>query len=192
MATETRAEIPAPDHSGLRTAALSLLLVLTLILMWEGAKAFGAANDYALTVGGTTIDLSILTDTQLPHLTDILRAFVRTRPTQRRSALPDAFPERAVYLSGGAARLFARRRDRLRAGDPLRALVAASARAAAVRRRLADRADSGDCADGRDLDEPDRRGRVVGADDRRLSDLLPGRDLHAARLDLRAANRRSN
>src|SRR5664279_184053 len=81
MATEPRAETPAADHSGLRTAALSLLIVLVLIFVWEGLKAFGAANNYAITIGGTTINLSLFNDTQLPHLTDVLRAF--GQPAQR-------------------------------------------------------------------------------------------------------------
>ena len=59
MATQPRAETPRTDHSGLRTAALSLLLVVCLLLIWEGAKAFGAATDYRLNLGGTTIDLKI-------------------------------------------------------------------------------------------------------------------------------------
>ena len=57
MAVQPRAETPPADYSGLRTAALSLLLVVVLILFWEGAKAFGAANNYALTLGGTTVEL---------------------------------------------------------------------------------------------------------------------------------------
>jgi NitT/TauT family transport system permease protein len=81
MAAQLRAETPPPDRSGIRTAALSLLLVLILILLWEGAKAFGAANNYGINLGGTTVDLTILNDTQLPHLTDILRAF--SEPFQR-------------------------------------------------------------------------------------------------------------
>lgn len=75
MATQLRAESPPVDRSGIRTAALSLLLVLVLVLLWEGAKAFGEANNYGINLGGTTVDLTILNDTQLPHLTDIARAF---------------------------------------------------------------------------------------------------------------------
>ena len=75
MAAQLRAETPSVDRSGLRTAALSLLLVLVLLLLWEGAKAFGAANNYGINLAGTPVDLTILNDTQLPHLTDILRAF---------------------------------------------------------------------------------------------------------------------
>ena len=83
-ASTARAENPPPDYSQYRTLALSLLLVIVLALVWEGAKAFGAANNYAVNVGETTVDLNILTDTQLPHLTDIFRAF--GEPAQRNGA----------------------------------------------------------------------------------------------------------
>jgi NitT/TauT family transport system permease protein len=63
---------------------MSLLLVILLALIWEGAKAFGAANSYALNLGGATIDLTLLNDTQLPHLGDVLRAF--GEPAQRNGA----------------------------------------------------------------------------------------------------------
>lgn len=81
MATGLRAETPPPDRSGLRTAALSLLLVVLLILLWEGAKAFGEANNYGVNVAGISVDLTLLNDTQLPHITDIFRAF--GEPAQR-------------------------------------------------------------------------------------------------------------
>jgi NitT/TauT family transport system permease protein len=76
-----RVERPPRDTSGLRTAFTTALLVVLLALLWEGAKAFGAANNYALNLGGATIDLTILNDTQLPHLGSIASAFVE--PAQR-------------------------------------------------------------------------------------------------------------
>jgi NitT/TauT family transport system permease protein len=76
-----RVENPPPDYSNLRTALVSALIVVVLILVWEGVKAFGKANNYALNIGGSTLDLTLFNDTQLPHLTDILRAF--TEPAQR-------------------------------------------------------------------------------------------------------------
>jgi NitT/TauT family transport system permease protein len=79
--SETQVEAPPTDYSGLKTALTSLVLVIVLMLIWEGAKAFGAANNYALNVGGTQVDLTILNDTQLPHITDIARAF--GEPAQR-------------------------------------------------------------------------------------------------------------
>lgn len=76
-----RTEHPPADLSGLRTLATSIALIVLLVLLWEGLKAFAQSNQYALTVGGTTIDLSLLNNTQLPHLTDILRSFAE--PAQR-------------------------------------------------------------------------------------------------------------
>lgn len=84
MAVEPAAASSAPNFSGLRTAALSLLLVVVLLLLWEGAKAFAASNDYAISLGSMSIDLTLLNDTQLPHLGDIARAF--TEPAQRNGA----------------------------------------------------------------------------------------------------------
>ena len=84
MATQTRGGIPSIDRSALRTAGLSLLLVLVMVLVWEGAKAFGEASNYGVNLGGLSVDLTILNDTQLPHLTDIARAF--GEPAQRNGA----------------------------------------------------------------------------------------------------------
>lgn len=76
---------PQPrDTSGLRTALLTLAIILALALIWEGAKAFGRANDYTLEIGGSTIDLTLLNNEQLPHLADIGAAFFE--PAQRNGA----------------------------------------------------------------------------------------------------------
>lgn len=80
-ASVARVERPPRDTGGLRTALTTVLLVALIALLWEGAKAFGAANNYALNLGGATIDLTILNDTQLPHLGSIAAAF--TEPAQR-------------------------------------------------------------------------------------------------------------
>ncbi len=69
-----------PD-SRWRTPLLSVVIVLGLALLWEALKAFGASNGYALTLGGLTIDLTLFNDAQLPHLSDIARAF--GEPAQR-------------------------------------------------------------------------------------------------------------
>lgn len=104
-AIEPRAEPPAAPSSGLRTAALSLLLVICLILIWEGAKAFGAATNYSITLGGTTVDLSILNDTQLPHLSDIVKSF--GEPAQRNGApLYDMLIQSGLYTFLAALRGF--------------------------------------------------------------------------------------
>jgi NitT/TauT family transport system permease protein len=80
-ASVARVERPPRDTSGLRTVLTTALLVVLLALLWEGAKAFGEANNYALNLGGATIDLTILNDTQLPHLGSIASAFAE--PAQR-------------------------------------------------------------------------------------------------------------
>ena len=80
-ASSVRAENPPTDYTTVRTLAMSLLLVVLIVLLWEGLKTFGRANGYALTVGGTTISLTLFNDTQLPHLGDIFAAFAE--PAQR-------------------------------------------------------------------------------------------------------------
>ncbi len=105
MATESRAETPAADHSGLRTTLTTILIVIVLMLVWEGAKAFGAATNYQLNVGGSTIDLSILNDTQLPHLIDIAKAF--DEPSQRNGPpLYQTLIENGLYTFLAALRGF--------------------------------------------------------------------------------------
>ncbi len=113
MATEARAvtplnvraEAPPADYSGIKTALLSLLLIVVLALVWEGSKAFGAANGYALNVGGTSIDLTILNDSQLPHLADIGRAF--GEPAQRNGdPLYVMLLQNGLYTFGAALRGF--------------------------------------------------------------------------------------
>ncbi len=102
---DVRAEAPPADYSGIRTALFSLLLVVVLVLVWEGAKAFGAANGYALNIGGTTIDLTILNDSQLPHLADIGRAFAE--PAQRNGdPLYLMLLQNGLYTFGAALRGF--------------------------------------------------------------------------------------
>lgn len=81
LSTLARVENPPPDYSGLRIALVSVLIIVVLVLIWEGAKAFGAANNYAITIGDSVVDLTLFNNTQLPHLTDILRAF--SEPAQR-------------------------------------------------------------------------------------------------------------
>ncbi len=129
MATQLRAETPPPDRSGIRTAALSLLLVLILILAWEGAKAFGAANNYGINLGGTVVDLTILNDTQLPHLTDIFRSF--GEPFQRGGE-----PLYAMLLQNGLYTFFAALRGFLLGGAIGFALAILFAHSALLQRGL--------------------------------------------------------
>lgn len=79
---------PASTHAAprielgqFRVFFTSIVIIAVLVLIWEGGKAFAAANNYALTIAGSTIDLTLFTDAQLPHLTDIVRAF--GEPAQR-------------------------------------------------------------------------------------------------------------
>ncbi|MCC6616274.1 MAG: ABC transporter permease subunit [Anaerolineae bacterium] len=65
----------------LRRILYVALLIVLLILLWEGLKAFAASNDYALHIGDATVDLTIFNNMQLPHLSDIVKAFAE--PAQR-------------------------------------------------------------------------------------------------------------
>lgn len=100
-----RAENPPVNISNLRTIGLSILLVVFLGLVWEGAKAFGEANNYTLTVGETTIDLTLFNDVQMPHLGDILRSF--SEPAQRNGPpLYQTLIEAAAFTLWAAVRGF--------------------------------------------------------------------------------------
>ncbi len=72
---------PRIQGGQLRVFFFSLIIIAVIGILWEGGKAFASANGYALTIGGTTIDLTLFNDAQLPHLADILRAF--GEPAQR-------------------------------------------------------------------------------------------------------------
>lgn len=67
-----RAENPPADRGGLITALMAVGIVLMLLVLWEGAKWFAASNQYALQLGPVQVDLTLLNDTQLPHLGDIV------------------------------------------------------------------------------------------------------------------------
>ncbi len=77
----TRADNPPPDRTNIKTILTMLLLIVLIVLFWEGAKSFGKSNGYKLAVGDSTIDLSIFNDTKLPHLPAIIEAFFQ--PAQR-------------------------------------------------------------------------------------------------------------
>lgn len=81
-ASSVRAETASPPvSSNVRTILITVGLIVAVIVLWEGAKAFADANDYTLTVGGWTIELDVLTDQQLPHITDIIAAFGQAAQT---------------------------------------------------------------------------------------------------------------
>ena len=71
----------ARDYTTLRTYGVSILLVIVVLLVWEGAKAFGRANAYEVNVLGVTLNLSVVNNTKLPHTYDIVKAF--GEPAQR-------------------------------------------------------------------------------------------------------------
>lgn len=83
-ALTTRIDNPPKEASSRRVLLFTLLLIVLAGLIWEGSKAFARANDYALVIGGSTVDLSFLNNAQLPHLADIARAL--GEPAQRNGA----------------------------------------------------------------------------------------------------------
>ncbi|MBE2183555.1 MAG: ABC transporter permease [Anaerolineae bacterium] len=81
VAVAARAERPPAENSSFRTILTTLAMLLVMVLMWEGLKAFSQANNYEITVAGATIDLTIFNNSQLPHLTDIAASVFE--PAQR-------------------------------------------------------------------------------------------------------------
>lgn len=66
----------------LQTGITILIILLVIIILWEGMKAFSRDNNYMLALpGGVTLDLSNFNNQQLPHLGDILGSFFE--PAQR-------------------------------------------------------------------------------------------------------------
>jgi len=66
----------------LQTALMIALLLLALVGLWEGSKAFSRSVNYELALPwGGTLDLRNFNNQQLPHLGDIARAFIE--PAQR-------------------------------------------------------------------------------------------------------------
>jgi NitT/TauT family transport system permease protein len=95
-----------PTRETLITALYSLGVVIALLLFWEGFKAFGSANDYAVEVLGTTHDLTIARDLNMPHLVDIVEAF--GKPAQRNGPpLIEVLLEAAWFTAKEAALGFA-------------------------------------------------------------------------------------
>jgi NitT/TauT family transport system permease protein len=105
ISATVRVENAPPDYGSLRTAILSIVIIIVLMLLWEGAKAFSKANGYALSIGGSTIDLTIFNDAQLPHLSDIVKAY--TEPAQRNGPpLYQSLIEASIFTLWGALRGF--------------------------------------------------------------------------------------
>ena len=105
ISAAARAENPPTDYSTLRTALLSIAIIIALLLLWEGLKAFARANEYALTIGGSTIDLTLFNDAQLPHLGDILQAYAE--PAQRNGPpLYQSLIDASLFTLWGALRGF--------------------------------------------------------------------------------------
>ncbi|RMF78162.1 MAG: ABC transporter permease [Chloroflexi bacterium] len=76
-----RVETASGEGSAYRTYVISFLLVVIFVLLWEGLKLFGRANNYEIGLFGSTINLSIFNNTKLPHTYDIIKAF--GEPAQR-------------------------------------------------------------------------------------------------------------
>jgi NitT/TauT family transport system permease protein len=99
-ASAVRAENAAPtDYSGLRTVLIAGGLIVIALVLWEGLKAFAAANEYALSFGETTIDLTVFNDEQLPHLTDIIAALGKESERQQPPLYQELFRASLVTLS---------------------------------------------------------------------------------------------
>jgi NitT/TauT family transport system permease protein len=81
IATVARAESPPSDRSGLKTALMVVAILAILLILWEGAKWFAAINNYALNLGPLQVDLTLLNNTQLPHVGDIIASL--GEPAQR-------------------------------------------------------------------------------------------------------------
>ncbi|MDZ4768153.1 MAG: ABC transporter permease [Chloroflexota bacterium] len=97
---------PARLSTGTRTVLTAVLIVVCLCMLWEGLKAFSESVGYALDVGGTTVDLTLFNDAQLPHLSAIVGAF--GEPSQRGGApLYAMLFENALYTFWAALRGFA-------------------------------------------------------------------------------------
>jgi NitT/TauT family transport system permease protein len=79
-----RVETAPTDYSRVRTALIIIGILVLVVAFWEGMKAFSKANDYAVNIGSTTLDLSNFNDTQLPHLGAIFESFLE--PAQRNGA----------------------------------------------------------------------------------------------------------
>lgn len=66
----------------IQTAVIMLTLLVMIVILWEGVKAFSRANNYALELpGGAVLDLKSFNNQQFPHLGDILKSF--GEPAQR-------------------------------------------------------------------------------------------------------------
>jgi len=73
---------PQKSSEFIQTGITIVSLLILVVLVWEGAKAFSRENGYALVLTpDTTIDLSNFNDQQLPHLGAILNSFME--PAQR-------------------------------------------------------------------------------------------------------------
>lgn len=105
QAVSVRAEKPPREFSGLRTLLFSLLIVFMIGVIWEGAKVLARSVNYTIPIGESAIDLSVLTDRQLPHLGQIAAAFVE--PSQRNGPpLWQYLAEAGLFTTWAAVRGF--------------------------------------------------------------------------------------
>ena len=154
--------------------------------LWEGYRWLGNAR-------GWTWPFAV-DDTNMPHVHEILHALRPAAAAGRAAAERTTSGTAALFTGKEALVGFALgARDRLCARRSCSRTRGPAARPAAVHRRLADGADPRDRADGRARPRDERRaavGRRRG--DRRVPDLLPRRDQHAARPALARSAARSS
>ena len=130
------------------------------------------------------------TRTTMPHIHDMIRALFVHPNAQEPLLIVTLLKAARVHGAGGRTRLRDGRDGRLRPRRAARALADAAARLPPLRHRVPDRADPRDRADGRDLARIGARDRVdLRLGDRRVPDVLPGRDRHAARTAYRGPSR---
>lgn len=95
-----------PNRENAITILYSFLVIVALLLLWEGAKWFGRANDYQLDVGPISADLTITRNLNMPHLGDIWAAY--SEPAQRNGPpLIEVLIDAALFTAQEAALGFA-------------------------------------------------------------------------------------
>jgi NitT/TauT family transport system permease protein len=80
-ASPTTRSVFSLNRDQLTTILWMIGILVFLAAVWEGAKAFGQANDYTLEIGSTTVGLGVTRDLNMPHLSQIYEAF--NKPAQR-------------------------------------------------------------------------------------------------------------
>ena len=178
-----------PDGASAATAVAAFVL---LVVVWELVKLVVPAD--GVSIGGVRV-LPRTSDAAMPHVWTVLGRLFDPEvagAAQQRSIGAAVALRGAVHAAALARRAPARRRARRAAGRADAAVRPARARAAALRRGVADGAADRDRPARRRLGRQDRGVRPAVAalgerhGDRRLPGVLPDRGRHAARPDLAA------